>query len=502
MNQKWIVRWTVLLLLVASVSSGAICSDTATIPNSRFDDVKAKIMGAVQGGKIPSMSVAVAQKGKIIWQESFGWANREKRIEATPHTMYSMASISKPISVTGLMILVEQGKVELNQPVDRYIAPAKLTAHEGRASDATVTHILNHTSGLPAHYSVFYHDEPDRQPPPFPESIHKYGILVHPPGEVHRYANFGFGLVSHIIAKASGRAYRDFMKSEVFLPLGMTHTSIDVGPGLKEYAAVRYDGRGRPVPFYISDHPGASQVYSSAHDLIRFGLFHLKHTQPDQMQIISQKTIDLMKQDSSPSPKHNSYGLPWRLKNDEYGYDVVWHTGSMRGTNVMLKFVPSEDIAVVVLINTASDLRAKITNDIIGVLLPDYGAQWQIERDKPSSRRQPFKAVAELTGEWQGEIRTYEEVLPITLLFQDDSDVHVRIEGQRETLMNRVRFNNNILTGSSYGTIPSEDARRHPHTIEYRLLLQGTRLSGYVNTSFTSERSYGNFSSYIHLTKK
>jgi len=502
MNQKWILRWAAVLLVIASVSGGAICSETAAIPNSRFDDVKARIMEAVRTGKIPSMSVAVAQKGAVTWEESFGWADREQRIAATPHTMYSMASISKPISATGLMILVEQGKVDLSQPVDRYIAPTKLTAHEGSAADATLTHLLNHTSGLPVHYSVFYHDEPDRQPPPVPESIRRYGILVHPPGEVYQYANFGFGLVSHIIAQVSGRAYRDFMKSEVFLPLGMTHTSINIGPGLEEFAAVRYDGSGRPVPFYISDHPGASQVYSSAHDLIRFGLFHLKHAQTDQTQIISHETIDLMKQDSSPNPKYNGYGLPWRLKKDEFGYGVVWHTGSMRGTNVMLKFVPSEDIAVVVLINTSSDLRAKITNDIIGVLLPDFGAQWKVERDKPGSRHQPFKADPALTGEWQGEIKTYEEVLPVTLLFQHDGDVHVRIQGQRETLMNRVRFDNNFLTGTSYGTIPSEDARRHPHTISYRLLLQEKKLSGYVNTSFSTGRSYGNFSSYIHLAKK
>lgn len=282
----------------------------------------------------------------------------------------------------------------------------------------------------------------------------------------------------------------------------MTHTSIDVGPELEEFAAVRYNGSGNPVPFYISDHPGASQVYSSSHDLIRFGLFHLKHTQPDQTQIISHETLDLMKRDSSPNPKYNGYGLPWRLKKDEYGYDVVWHTGSMRGTNVMLKFVPAEEIAVVVLINTSSDLRVKITNDIIGLLLPDYGAKWKVERDKPGGRPQPFKAVPALTGEWQGEIKTYEEVLPVTLLFQSDGDVHVRIQGQRNTLMNRVRFNNNFLTGTSYGSIPSEDARRHPHTISYRLLLQGKKLSGYVNTSFSTARSYGNFSSYIHLTKK
>ncbi|MBE3133399.1 MAG: beta-lactamase family protein, partial [Acidobacteria bacterium] len=393
----------VLLVLLAFCFPRLLLAQQSTIPNPQFSEVRATILEAVNGGRVPSMSVVVAKGGRIIWEESFGWANREKMVAATPHTMYSMASISKPISATGLMVLVDQGKIDLKAPVNQYIAPAQLTAFEGNAADATVTHILNHTSGLPVHYTAFYLDEPFQQPPAFPESIRRYGILVHPPGAVYQYANFAFGLVDHIITRVAGRPYRDFMKSEVFLPLGMTHTSIDVAPELEEYAAVRYDSRGNPAPFYVSDHAGASQVYSSAHDLIRFALFHLKHTQPDQKPILAPATIDRMKQDSDPNPKNDRNGLAWFLKKDEYGYDVVWHTGSMNGTNTMLKFVPAQDIAVVVLINTGSELHQKIANDVIGTLLPAYGAKWKVERDKPRERPAPFKPVPELIGEWKGE---------------------------------------------------------------------------------------------------
>jgi CubicO group peptidase (beta-lactamase class C family) len=496
-----VVSLACFVLVSAGSVSGQVPTN-ATIPNPAFEEVRSTILEAIAKGDIPSMSVAVAQGGKVIWEESFGWANREDLKPATPHTMYSMASISKPITTTGLMILAERGEVDLTEPVNRYIAPAQLTAFEGEADAATVTQILNHTSGLPVHYSVFYLDEPQRQPPPFTESIRRYGILVHPPGAVYQYANFGFALADHIITKASGIPYARFMKEEVFLPLGMNHTSIDVGPGLEEYAAVRYDDDGHPVPFYVSDHPGASQVYASAHDLIRFGLFHLGHTLPDQSQIISRESIALMKQDSDPNPDNNRYGLGWFLDDDDYGYSVAWHTGSMRGTNTMLKFVPGEDIAVVVLVNTGSELRRKIPNDIIGILLPDYGHRWREERDRPDEPREEFISPPELLGEWKGEITTYDESVEVVLAVQTDGDVHVQIGDQLETLLNRARFSDGYLTGTSYGTIPSSDARAHPHNISYRLLLDGDRLSGYVSTSFTTDRSYGNGSSYLRLARQ
>ena len=168
----------------------------------------------------------------------------------------------------------------------------------------------------------------------------------------------------------------------------------------------------------------------------------------------------------------------------------------------MLKFVPEEDIAVVVLVNTGSELRRKIPNDIIGILLPDYGERWKAERDQPDEPREEFAPGPELFGEWKGEITTYDETVEASLTVQADGDVHVKIGDQLETLLNRVRFSDRYLTGTSYGTIPSSDARAHPHNISYRLFLDGDRLSGYVSTSFTTDRSYGNGSSHIWLERE
>jgi hypothetical protein len=173
----------------------------------------------------------------------------------------------------------------------------------------------------------------------------------------------------------------------------------------------------------------------------------------------------------------------------------------MRGTNTILKFVPGQDIAVVVLINAASDLRQKIPNDIIGVLLPDYGEAWKEARDRPSQPRGPFEPGPELIGEWEGELVTYEDSVPIAVTVQADGDVHVKIGNQLKTLMDRARFGNRYLSGVSYGTIPSGDARAHPHNLSYRLLLDGDLLSGYVTTAFTTNRSYGNASSYVKLER-
>src|SRR5205085_2167720 len=100
--------------------------------------------------------------------------------------------------------------------------------------------------------------------------------------------------LDYIMTRASGKAYAQFMHEEVFLPLGMTHTSIDIGPGLARFAAVRYDTGQNPLPFYEFDHPGASAAYSSVHDLVRFGMFHLKQRSPEQKAILAESSIDEM----------------------------------------------------------------------------------------------------------------------------------------------------------------------------------------------------------------
>src|SRR5512140_1453982 len=103
-----------------------------------FDRAGVRIRDVMAYHHIPSVTVAVAQRGKIVWEEGFGWADVARRIPATPHTAYSLASISKPVTATALMILAERGAVDLDKPINDYLGQQKLTAHVGDVNNATL----------------------------------------------------------------------------------------------------------------------------------------------------------------------------------------------------------------------------------------------------------------------------------------------------------------------------------------------------------------------------
>src|SRR2546430_14784147 len=129
----------------------------------------------------PSVAVAVAKEGRIVWEDAIGWANREKRIPATASTIYPLASISKPITATGLMVLVERGLVDLDRPINAYLGTAKLTGLGGDTTGATVRRGLSPTAGLPLHSQFFYSDLGYR-PPPTGGASRRDGKGGFPPG--------------------------------------------------------------------------------------------------------------------------------------------------------------------------------------------------------------------------------------------------------------------------------------------------------------------------------
>ena len=177
-----------LWLLFSLVFAGRAQNTNGNHPvNGQFESVRAFIRKQMIDRNVPSVAVAVALDGKIIWEEAFGWADRENRIAATPHTIYSLASISKPITATGLMILKERGKIDLDRPINDYLGEVKIKVRVGNPADATVRRVANHTSGLPLHYQFFYEDEPYR-PPSRDETIRRYANSVSAPGEKHQYS--------------------------------------------------------------------------------------------------------------------------------------------------------------------------------------------------------------------------------------------------------------------------------------------------------------------------
>jgi CubicO group peptidase (beta-lactamase class C family) len=491
------MRKTLLALLLAGpVVMGQSASNAA----DGFDGVRALIQRQMTERQVPSVAVAVARGGRIVWEEAFGWADRENRVAATPHTLYSLASISKPITATGLMILKERGLIDLDRPINDYLGDAKVNVRIGEPAAATVRRVANHTAGLPLHYQFFYEDEPYRAPSR-DETILRYANTVTAPGERYFYSNLGYGILDYVISRVSGKSYRDFMRTEVFVPLGLTHMSVDLEPALQKQQAIRYGMDGLPIPFYGFDHPGGSAIYASAHDLVRFAMFHLKSHLPDQKPIISDATIDDMQKGTADAGNGQGYGIGWM--NTEYagGRRSISHTGGMGGVSTSLRLFPAEKIAIVVLTNAGSHpVAGTVMEEITKTVLPDLAPRAPL----PAVPVVSFEPPSELVGTWTGQVHTPPRVpLNLTLEIKKDGDVHARLGTQLQTLLNRVTLRDGFLTGAMLGDLGTEDASRTPHTLSLTLKLRGNVLVGGITAMSLPAKRVGNaLTHWVELKKE
>jgi CubicO group peptidase (beta-lactamase class C family) len=377
------------------------------------------------------------------------------------------------------MVLKERGLVDLDKPANDYLGAAKLQARVGEAADATVRRVANHTAGLPLHYQFFYADQA-YQVPTRDETIRRYGNLVTAPGERYQYSNLGYGVLDYVIERTGGKKYADFMREEVFLPLGMTHTSIDVGPGLEPHQAVRYTSAGRRLPFYDFDHAGASAVFASAHDLVRFAMFHMKDHLSDQKAILKDESIDEMQAAASHPREGAGYGIGWGSGEMPRGYHVVEHSGGMPGVSTICTLVPGEHVAVVVLTNTNSPLPNFLRDMIFKIVLSEDKSPADKTAKARSEPGDSSKAElgSELLGKWKGQLVTYRTQLPLVLTIKDSGDVHLKLRDQLETLLNNPRNHDGFVSGRFAGDIDHEDARGRPYQLQLELKLRGDVLNG------------------------
>jgi CubicO group peptidase (beta-lactamase class C family) len=456
-----------LLTAMAVMCGGAI---TPAVAADRFDAIRAAIPAMLAERKVPSVAIAVAKDGKIIWEQGFGLANKEKQIPATASTAYSLASISKPLTGAALMTLVRDGKVDLDRPINEYLGDAKIVARIGDARAATVRRVANHSSGLPTHYQWFYANEPWRRPAP-DETIRRYGVLMSPPGEKFEYSNLGYGILSTLIERVSGESFHDYMRDAMFAPLGMMHSSVDVDPVLGAYEAIRYDTEGDPIPPYQTDHEGASAIYTSAHDLALFGLFALKTHLPRQKRVLSDAQIDEMLKPTMIEPNGAGYGVGWE-RTERSGYVVHAHTGGMTGVATEFRIVPSQKLVVVVFCNAEDyDFPAIIADRIMTVLIP----HWLAPSDQPSAVNVPF--ASQLAGTWKGVVSTHRADIPLTLTVMPSGDVHAKLGDQWEALVNRPHLTSTgFFRGIFTGSLNMPDAVRRPYVLGLNLKLRSSNV--------------------------
>jgi CubicO group peptidase (beta-lactamase class C family) len=418
---------------------------------TEFEGPRKSLQAVVDRSVAPSVTVAVARDERIIWNEAFGWADRERRREATTETPYSIASVTKPITATAIMLLSDRGKLSLDDPVTRH---APLTERPGvsRPDDVTIHRTLGHIAGFPVHYQYFYEDQTAR-PASFKQTMRCFGAEVDAPGLRYSYSNLGFEALRAVVEHASGESFRNFLAREIFLPLGMRHSSVVEEPAQAKDAAVRYGSDGKPLPFYRTDHPGASAVYATAADLVRFGQFHAGAAPG----VLRRESVAAMQRAGL-----GNYGLGWSVNPDWHGRLVAYHSGAMPGVAATLWVVPAERISIAVIANQMGAPVNGIAGEILQRLLATTGAAGtgRVNDEAPGSGTPA--PVGDTVGAWQGTWSTCPDAEPISIDVSANGNVVLRIaNGDALTLESAVVSNGRVMgtLQASPGLVYSLDLR-------------------------------------------
>jgi CubicO group peptidase (beta-lactamase class C family) len=285
-------------------------------------------------------NVLVARDGVVVFEKGYGWANMELKVPHTAAGRFRIGSVTKQFTAAAILLLEEQGKLRVDDPVARHIPEAPVAWKE-----VTLFHLLTHTSGIRSFTDLPSYATWKLSPEgPAQTFGHIRDLpLEFAPGERHKYSNSGYVLLGWIVERVSGRSYGEFLRENIFDPLGMKDSGYDTDTALLPPRAAGYvPGPGGPVkaPFIDMHVPhGAGALYSTTGDLLRWtqGLFGGK--------LLSAASLEKM---TTPFKNNYAFGLGVSRPGSRKSYS---HGGGIEGFNAHLAYFPEGKVTVVVLAN-------------------------------------------------------------------------------------------------------------------------------------------------------
>ncbi len=302
------------------------------------------------GRGIPGLAVAVAVDGRIVYSEGFGFADLEERVPVWPTTKFRIGSVSKPLTAVALVQLVEQGKLDLDAPIQKYVP-----SFPDKGAPITTRMLAGHLGGI-RHYK----DDENLSAKHYSNVLEGLKIfqddpLVAPPGTKFSYSSYGFNLLSAVVQGASGQDFLSYMHEHVFEPLGLRSTVEDQPAEIIEQRARFYtqpkDKHVLNAPFVDNSYKWAGGGFlSSAEDLVRFGsaLLQPGFLKRDSLQLLftPQKTKD---------GQETKYGMGWFIGKSTSGQKILEHSGGSVGGTSELILYPDAHMVVAMVTNFASD---------------------------------------------------------------------------------------------------------------------------------------------------
>ena len=334
---------TLTLLIFGEVSSFAQIAEPSAESLAELDE---QIRAHLKQNNIPGGLVALASRGHIVYLKTYGMANIELSVPVTDKTVFEIGSISKQFTSAAVMLLVQEGKLDLDAKIHRY-----LPYLPGEWLGVTVRQLLSHTSGIPDYEEIRSYDVYRfRMTPEEVIKIAHSRPLDFVPGTGWYYSNTGYFLLSMIIERVEGRSLGEVMDSRIFKPLRMDDTRMADPEKIVKNRAAGYwiDKVGRLInrnPTETSSTLGAGGLLTSVYDLVKWDkiLYENEFLSAESKSTMWKPTI-------LPNGENTGYGLGWNVRSYE-GLVSQSHGGQVAGFRAKFSRFPDQDGAVVIFLN-------------------------------------------------------------------------------------------------------------------------------------------------------
>jgi len=340
-------------------------------------------------GTPPGLSLAVVKDGRVVYQRGAGLADAPKQIAATPETVYGWWSMTKIFTAAAVFQLQEQGKLQIDDPVTKYLPFFKVTDSSAASPPITIRNLLNHSSGIPNNVPALvgwiHHAGQPRldQTKYIAQVLPDYAKLRFQPGDHGEYTNVGYMVLGAVIEAASSQTYEDFVRDHLLRPLGMRQTDFVYTDAMLSHAATAShpwvsfesmllpfmvdhwrsyvrettDGRMWLNHFYANAAPPTGLI-GPATDAARFVAAILNGGQLDGQRILAPATVRTMIHDSHVIGRQGeadtypgmSYGLGWHIVPAGSRLRIQ-HRGGGPGFGSEMRLYPDEGLGMVVIAN-------------------------------------------------------------------------------------------------------------------------------------------------------
>ena len=340
-----------------------------------FENLEGFILEKMSKTKIPGLSIAIAEGDETIYARGFGFRNLSSGLSATPRTLYGIGSVTKSFTALAILQLAEDGKINLDDPVEKYI-PVKLGTF---GENVSIHHLLTHSSGVPAlaYAEAFirgvlgldHHWLPVAGPEDiivFMRDAEKWAVSG--AGENFFYLNEGYVLLGYIISKLSGISYEEYIRKRILEPLRMSRTFLsksDIENDQDRATAYIVDREEKHIPstfpFGITADGG---LISNVLDLSNYMKMHIGRGKFEERKIVSSEMLELMEKPHINLPYEvfggESYGYGWMITPSFLGYKLVSHGGSVLVYTAYVGYIPEKRIGVALLANASGYLLSHI----------------------------------------------------------------------------------------------------------------------------------------------